>query len=128
MAPVCRFGSLLPAAIAHLVFGHEGLMSTFLKKLKKLAGRHIGTQPCPEIRWQDIVRIEAIGTDAFGAFEVWVTFHHNDNSEVVLSVPHRGYDKILESLPERYPSIAPDWYERMAEQPWHVESVLYSRQ
>jgi len=102
-------------------------MSTFLKRMKKLAGRHIGTQPCPEIRWQDVVRIEATGTDAFGAFEVWLTFHHSDGSEVDLTVQHRGYDKILESLPERFPSILPDWYDRMAEQPWHVESVLYAR-
>jgi hypothetical protein len=102
-------------------------VSTFLKKLKKLAGRHIGTEPCPEIRWQDVVRIEATGTDAFGAFEVWVMFHHSDGSEVVLTVRHRGYDRILESLPKRFPSLFPDWYERMAQQPWHVESVLYSR-
>src|SRR6266496_1350355 len=78
-------------------------------------------------RWRDVVRIEATGTDAFGAFEIWLTFHHSDGSEVVLTVQHRGYDKILESLPERFPSIVPDWYDRMAEQPWHVESVLYSR-
>jgi hypothetical protein len=102
-------------------------MSTLLETLKKLAGRHIGTQRCPEIRWQDVVRVEATGTDAFGAFEVWLTFQHSDGSEVVLTVQHRRYDKILESLPQRFPSILPGWYDRMAEQPWHVESVLYSR-
>jgi hypothetical protein len=110
-----------------LGIGRKRLMSTFLNKLKKLAGRHIGTQPCPEIRWQDVVRIEAAGTDAFGAFEVWLTFYHGDGSEVVLTVRHRRYDKILESLPQRFPSILPDCYDRMAEQPWHVESILYSR-
>ena len=52
---------------------------------------------------------------------------HNDGSAVVLTVQDRGYDKILESLPVRFPSILPDWFERMAEQPWDVESVLYSQ-
>lgn len=96
-----------------------------LKKLKKIANRHIGTQPCPELRWNDVVRIEATGTDAFGAFEVWLTFVHRDGSEVFLTVRHRGYDKIVESLSGTFPGIEPNWYDRMAEQPWHVEEVLY---
>jgi hypothetical protein len=101
-------------------------MQTIREKIAKLARRHIGTIPCPEIRW-DVVRIEATGTDAFGAFEVWLTIHQSDGSEVTLTVRHRGYDRILESLPKRFPAIPEDWYNRMAEQPWHVESVLYVR-
>jgi hypothetical protein len=73
------------------------------------------------------VRIEATGTDAFGVFEVWLTIHQSDGSEITLTVHHRGYDRILESLPERFPSIPPDWYGQITEQPWHVESVLYVR-
>jgi hypothetical protein len=104
-----------------------GPVQTIRKKIAKLARRHIGTKPCPEIRWDDVVRIEATGTDAFGAFEVWLTIYQSDGSEVTLTVDHKGYDKILESLPERFPSIRPDWYDQMAEQPWHVESALYAR-
>jgi hypothetical protein len=104
-----------------------GRVQTIRKEIAKLAKRHIGTKPCPEIRWADVVRIEATGTDAFGAFEVWLTIYQSDGSEVTLTVNHKGYEKILESLPERLPSIPPDWHDRMAEQPWHVESVLYVR-
>jgi hypothetical protein len=104
-----------------------GPAQTIRKKIAKLARRHIGTKPCPEIRWDDVVRIEATGTDAFGAFEVWLTINQSDGSEVTLTVNHKGYDKILESLPQKFPSIPVDWHDRMAEQPWHVESVLYVR-
>ena len=101
------------------------MIRSTLQKLAKLGRRRIGTQPCPEIRWPDVTRIEALGTDTFGAFEVWLTFRHADGSEVTLFTHHRGYDRILESLPQRYPSIPPTWYQEMSEQPWHVERVLY---
>jgi hypothetical protein len=103
------------------------MIRTMLQKLAKLGRRHIGTQPCPEIRWDEVVRILALGTDAFGAFEVSLFFFHSDGTEARLCVEHRGYDKILESLPERFPSIPPTWYDKMAETPWDVETVLYSR-
>ena len=42
-------------------------------------------------------------------------------------IPKKGYDEIIESLPQRFPPIPPTWHDEMAEQPWHVERVLFSR-
>ncbi len=85
------------------------------------------TTPYPKIRWQDVVRIEAMGTDAFSAFQVWLTFIHSDSSQAQVAIETKGYWDIVASLHKRYPSISPDWYEEMSEEPWHVERVLYSR-
>jgi hypothetical protein len=103
------------------------MLHAIFKKLAKLGRRHIGTKPCPDIRWDEVARIKAFGTDAFGVFEVWLVIFHNDGTEARLQVEHRGYDKILESLPQRFPSIPSTWYDEMAETPWDVERVLYSK-
>jgi hypothetical protein len=85
------------------------------------------TKPCPEIRWQDVVRIETVGTDAVSAFQIWLTFTHSDGTEAQVFVETKGYWDIVESLHTRFPSISPTWYDDMSEQPWHVERVLYTR-
>ena len=103
------------------------MFQTMLKKLAKLGRRNIGTQPCPDIRWDEVVRILAIGTDAFGPFEISLFFFHSDGTEARLCIEHRGYDRILDSLPQRYPSISRTWYDEMAETSWDVERVLYEK-
>jgi hypothetical protein len=103
------------------------MLSTLLQRLTKLNRRLSATQPCPEVRWGEVVRIEAVGTDTLGPFVVSLTFMHADLSRVALFIHHRGFDEVIASLPHRFPSIRPRWYEEMAEQPWHVERVLYSR-
>jgi hypothetical protein len=103
------------------------MLDTLLQKAAKLSRRLLASQPRPEVCWGEVVRIEALGTDVLGPFEVSLTFTHADNSRVTLSIHHRGFDEIVESLPHRFPSIPPGWYEEMAKQPWHVECILYSR-
>src|SRR5438552_3546344 len=103
------------------------MLRTVFRRLAQFSRRHIGTKPCPEIRWNEVVRIEAMGTDAFGVFEVSLFIFHKDGTEARVCVQHSGYDKIFESLPHRFPSIPPAWYDEMAETPWHAERVLYSR-
>ena len=83
--------------------------------------------PCPEIRWHDVVRIEAIGTDSFSSFQIWLTFTHSNGAEAKVTVETKGYWDIVDSLHTRFPSISPTWYDEMSKQPWHVESVLFSR-
>ncbi|WP_150107606.1 hypothetical protein [Pedosphaera parvula] len=102
-------------------------MRKSIKAINRAIRRLTATELCPTIRWDDILRIEALGTDAFGAFEISLTFIYADNSEVSIFVHHKGYDKILESLAERFPSIPSTWHDEMAQQPWHVERVLYER-
>jgi len=104
------------------------MLHDMFQRLAKLARRHLGTQSCPEIRWDDVVRIAAHGTDALGVFEVSLDVLHRDGSEVKLSVEHRGYDRILESLPQRFPSLPAMWYDEMAQTPWDVARVLYLRE
>jgi hypothetical protein len=98
------------------------------QKLAKLGRRHLGTQACPEIRWDEVVRIAAHGTDALGVFEVSLDVLHRDGSEVRLFVEHQGFDRILESLPQRLPSIPPTWYDEMAQTPWDAARFLYLRE
>ena len=95
--------------------------------LAKFMHQFSATLPCPEIRWEEIVRIEAMGTDAFGPFEIWLTFTHADGGQAEVAIETKGYWDIVESIHSRFPSVSPAWYEEMAEQPWHVERVLYSR-
>jgi hypothetical protein len=103
-------------------------MRKYIKAINRAIRRLTVTEPCPGIRWDDVVRIDALGTDVLGAFEISVTFVYTDNSEVTVFVHHKGYDEILESLPQRFPSIPLTWYDEMAEEPWHVERVLYERE
>jgi hypothetical protein len=86
------------------------------------------TQPCLEIGWDEVVRIEALGHDAIGPFEICVTFTHSDGSEATIYVHTKGYEKIVTSLHRRFRTISPKWYEEMMSHPdWHVERLLYSR-
>ena len=96
-------------------------------RVARFMQRLLPTKPCPEIRWQDVVRIEAMGTDAFSAFQIWLTFTHSDGTEVKVFIETKGYWDIVDSLHARFPSISPAWYDEMSQQQWHVEAVLYSR-
>lgn len=82
-------------------------------------------EPAPVIRWSDVDKIDALGTDALGGFEIMLTFHYADGTSDHLFAHHYGYNDILESLAVRYPNIPADWYEQMSAQPWHVERCLY---
>jgi hypothetical protein len=94
----------------------------------RMIDRLRGRQPCPEIRWEEVVRIEAMGFDAIGPFEIAVTFEHADGSEETVYTHTEGYERIVASLAERFPGISPGWYEEMMSHPdWHVERVLYSK-
>lgn len=95
-------------------------------RIKKFMQMLSFAKPCPEIRWKDVVRVEAMGTDAFGAFQIWLTIKHSDDSEVKIFREMRGYYEIVESLHTKFPSISPGWYDEMAEEPWHVERILFS--
>jgi hypothetical protein len=102
---------------------------TRLYRVNKFLGQMITAEKCPEIRWDDVVRIEAFGTDAVSAFAIMVTFFYSDGSTVAIHPEQRGYHDVIESLDERYPAIAPDWFEEMqtASKDWpDVERVLYS--
>jgi hypothetical protein len=96
-------------------------------RVAKFMQRFSATEPCPEIRWHEVVRIEAMGTDAFSAFQIWLTFRYSDGSEVQVTIEMRGYWDIVESLHTRFPSISPTWYDEMSEQSWHAERVLYDK-
>jgi hypothetical protein len=96
-------------------------------RVAKFIQRLSGTTPCPEIRWQDVVRIEAMGTDAFSAFQIWLTFTHSDGTKAEVAIETKGYWDIVDSLHTRFLSIPATWYDEMSEQQWHVERVLYSR-
>jgi hypothetical protein len=94
-------------------------------RLKKFVQRLLPQAPCPEIHWAEVIRIDAMGTDAFSDFQIWLTFTHADGGTARVFIETRGYFEIIESLHKRFPSIPPNWYDEMAEQPWHVEKVLY---
>jgi hypothetical protein len=98
-------------------------------RINKFLARFMG-MPRPEIRWDDITRIEAFGTDAVSAFAIMVTFHYSDGTSVSVHPEHKGYCDIVESLGRRFPSISPDWFEQMqaaGREPFDVERVLYVR-
>jgi hypothetical protein len=86
----------------------------------------------PDIRWNEIVRIEAFGTDVVSAFAVMITFHYSDGGQNTIQPEHKGYYETIESLDEHFPSIPADWLEEMQaahkEWPCDVERVLYSRE
>jgi hypothetical protein len=84
-------------------------------------------KPCPEIRWQDVVLIEAMGTDAFSAFQIWLTFYYSDGSKEQVAVEMKGYWDVVKSLHTRFPAIPPNWYDEMSEQTDHVERILFSK-
>ena len=103
------------------------MIRALFEKLANLGRRNIGSVPCPEIRWDDVERIEASGMDMDGVFEVTLIIFHADGTEVTLTNWHRGHDSILETLSLRYPTIPPDWFDQMAAAPGHVYKTLYSR-
>ncbi|MHC4500211.1 MAG: hypothetical protein ACYS21_13985, partial [Planctomycetota bacterium] len=87
-----------------------------------------GREPCPEIQWDDVVRIYAIGSNAMGPFDISVTFTHRDGKKVTIFVHTKGYYAIIKSLSRRFPSIPEGWYDEMMARPdWYVERELYSR-
>ena len=94
-------------------------------RINKFLRRFLPSKPCPEIRWQDVVLIEAMGTDAVSAFQIWLMFTHSDGSKAQVFIETKGYYEIVESLHRRFPSISPNWCNEMAQQPWHVEEILY---
>jgi hypothetical protein len=96
-------------------------------RIERFLRRFLPKKRCPEIRWEDVVRIEAMVTDAFSGFQIWLTIRHSDGSEVEVFRETKGYYEIVESLHRRFPSISPAWYGEMAKTPWHGEKVLYSR-
>jgi hypothetical protein len=104
------------------------MKKTRLYKLNKFLGQTITGEKCPEIRWSDIVRVEAFGTEAVSAFAIMVTFHYSDGSDVSVHLEQKGYYDIIESLDQRFPSISPEWFDEMqtAGKDWpDVDRVLY---
>lgn len=102
-----------------------------LYRVNKFLGQRIFGRKCPEIRWNDVVRIEAFGTDVFPPFVIMITFYYNDGSKIHIQPEEKGYHKIIESLDERFPSISPNWFVEMqaAYEGWRdVHRVLYSSQ
>ena len=102
---------------------------TRLYKVNKFLGQMMTGEKCPAIHWDDVVRIEAFGTDAVSAFAIMVTFHYAGGSSVSVHPEQKGYYDIVESLDQRFPSIASDWFAEMqkAGNDWpDVERVLYS--
>jgi len=96
-------------------------------RIDRFLRRFLPKKRCPEIRWEDVVRIEAMGTDAFSGFQIWLTITRSDSSEAEVYRETKGYYEIVESLHGRFPSISPMWYDEMARTPWHVEKILHSR-
>jgi hypothetical protein len=96
------------------------------QQINRFIRRVTATESRPEIRWSEVIRIEALGTDALGAFEVSLTFIYESGAQTTVSPHHKGYDEILDELRQRFPSIPMDWFVQMSQQPWHVERVLYS--
>jgi hypothetical protein len=101
-----------------------------LYRINKFLGRTITGEKCPEIRWNDVVRIEAFGTDVVSAFAIMLIFQFADGSEVSVHPEQKGYYDIVESLDQRLPSIPAEWFEEMhaegKERP-DVRRVLYAR-
>ena len=105
------------------------MKTTRLYKANKFLGQMITGEACGQIRWDDIERIEAFGTDAVSAFAIMVTFHYTDSSKVSVHPEQRGYYDVIEALDQRFPSISPDWFEEIqtAHDDWRdVHRVLYS--
>jgi hypothetical protein len=104
------------------------MQNPLANQINKALRRLTATEACPEIRWDDVVRVEAWGHDTPTPFEIAVGFTYSDGTDVWLHVHHKGYDEIIESLPSRFPSIPPAWVAEMRSQPCSsVERVLYSR-
>lgn len=81
-----------------------------------------------DIRWEEVARIDVLGHDAIGPFEIAVNFTHRDGSWVPVYVHTPGYEDLVRSLHRRFPTIPPDWYDEMMANPdWHVERCLWRR-
>jgi len=96
-------------------------------QVNKFLNRLLPGLRCPVIRWDDVVRIEALGTDAISAFAVSLTFCYCDGTSTTVHPEHKGSFDLIEPLHDRFPSIPPDWYDQMSKQPWHVERVFHVR-
>jgi len=84
-------------------------------------------KPGSEVRWEDVVRVVALGTDALGPFQISVTFTHDDGEELTIFKHHAGYQEMIQCLPEKFSSISPDWYQD-AKGPGHIRRLLYARE
>jgi hypothetical protein len=105
------------------------MKKTALYRIKKAIGYTITAEKCPEIRWDNVVRIEAFGTDVVSAFAIMVTFFYNDGMKMAVHPEQKGYYQIVESLDQRFPSIAEDWFTEMQEagkEDCDVYRLLYS--
>jgi hypothetical protein len=105
------------------------MKKTPLYKVNKFLGQMITAEKCPDIRWDDVVKIEALGTDVVSAFAIMITFHYSDGSSASVHPEQKGYYQIVESLDERFSGISPDWFAEMQESydDWpDVHRVLYS--
>ena len=105
------------------------MKKTPLYRINKIIGYTITAEKRPEIRWNDIVRIEAFGTDVVSAFAIMVTFFYHDGTKTAVHPEQKGYYQIVESLDERFPSIPDDWFAKMQEagkEENDVYSLLYS--
>jgi hypothetical protein len=97
-------------------------------RLNKFIGQLVTGGKCPEIRWDSIVRIEAFGTEVVSAFAIVIIFHYADGSESHVHPEQKGYYEIIEALDRHFPSIPPDWFEKikaLGKEPFDVEQVLY---
>jgi hypothetical protein len=82
-------------------------------------------QASSAVDWNRVIRVEALGTDTFGPFELWINVTTEDGVMHAYYPFTPGYKKLIEELPRRFPHLEPDWKEAMAETPWHVERLIY---
>jgi hypothetical protein len=87
------------------------------QQINRFIRRVTATESRPEIRWSEVIRIEALGTDALGAFEVSITFIYESGAQATVSPHHKGYGAILDELPQRFPSMPSNWLVQMSQQP-----------
>ena len=108
------------------------MKKTRLYKVNKFVGQVTSGmfgEKLPDIRWNEVVRIDAFGTDAVSAFAIVVTFHYRDGSLVAIHPEQKGHYGIVESIEKKLPSVSSDWFDEMQEAgiDWpDVERVLYS--
>ncbi len=98
---------------------------TMRKVIAKLNQRFFVCETCPDIDWEQVVRIEAVGTDAMSEFQVWLTFVYSDERSFEVAPDMTGYWVIIRLLPARFPSIPATWYEDMLKESAHVERTFY---
>lgn len=87
-----------------------------------------GPSQTPEaVDWDRVVRVQALGTDTFGPFEIWINVTMDDGVWYAFYPFTPGYQELVDDLPRRFPDLNPDWQDEMAETPWHVDRLIYAR-